>query len=480
VVKVQDAHSPWLLSPFTERIDEFDQQLDKAAPAADLAAKAASAAPGLLGADGVRHYFVAFITPAEERGLGGFMGNWAELTADQGSLTLTRSGRAEDLNQTPGRATREVTQPPDYVKRYARFQPGYFVQDVTFSPDMPSVGKVLGELYPEMGGDQIDGVLSVDPYGLAALLQLTGPIRIDGFADPITADNAADLLISKQYTQFASNAARKDFLDDAGRATFEKLVKADLPSPRKLGDVLSPAVAEHRIKFTSLTHDPAVNTDEQQLITALGADGTFPPKGDGDFFSLITQNKGNNKIDIFMHRKVQYSSTFDPETGSVSAHATVTIRNDAPPSGLPDAIIGSNDQKIPKGTNELFFSFYTPLGLRDAKVDTQTTPLEYQVELGYSVYSKFLTIPPGGTVTVDLDLFGTLTPGSTYSLGVFPQPSVNADEMVITTDVPPQWSITQEHRDGKSGFSIEPGNAKAVMADSPREYIQTQLDLGQR
>ena len=37
--------------------------------------------PGLLGADGERTYLIAFLNPSEQRGLGGFIGNYAEITA---------------------------------------------------------------------------------------------------------------------------------------------------------------------------------------------------------------------------------------------------------------------------------------------------------------------------------------------------------------------------------------------------------------
>ena len=41
---------------------------------------------------------MAFTTPAEARGLGGFMGNYAELTATDGQLGLTDFGRTAELN----------------------------------------------------------------------------------------------------------------------------------------------------------------------------------------------------------------------------------------------------------------------------------------------------------------------------------------------------------------------------------------------
>ena len=109
--------SPWLVGPVADVLGRVSDQVDAAAPQASLAAQGAAVAPGLLGGDGTRHYFVAFTTPAEERGLGGFMGNWAELTATDGKLTLSRSGRVSELNDVPGADKRVVTEPADYAAR---------------------------------------------------------------------------------------------------------------------------------------------------------------------------------------------------------------------------------------------------------------------------------------------------------------------------------------------------------------------------
>ena len=51
----------------------------------------------MLGANGKRVYFIAFTTPAEAHGLGGYMGNWAEITMDQGHISVTGFGRTADL-----------------------------------------------------------------------------------------------------------------------------------------------------------------------------------------------------------------------------------------------------------------------------------------------------------------------------------------------------------------------------------------------
>jgi hypothetical protein len=475
--EVRAIRSPWLLDVVAGQVDEFTDQLDDAAHESQLAAQASEVLPGMLGGDGPRRYFIAFTTPAEERGLGGFMGSWAELTAVDGKLSISRSGRAADLNAvsratTDGRVTVDV----DYANRYNRLFPGHYLQDVTLSPDMPTVAKVIGELYPKAGGERLDGVLVIDPEGLAALLELTGPIKMDGLDTPLSSRNAVEFLTVTQYREFESRGQREGFLEDAGRKTFEKLVRSDLPGPSKLGDVLGPVVKRQRIMFTSLHFG-----EEQELVDQLGAGGEFPRPDGGDFFSLRTQNKGNNKIDVFLERRIEYKATVDPATGALTAHVDIELHNAAPASGLPDAVLRSNDQPYPLGTNVLYFSFYTPHGLKEAKVAGTATGLEFQRELGYSVYSKFLAIPPGESLTVSLELFGTVTTdGGLYRLTVSPQPMINPDHVIASVEAPPGYVLSSRRLGRDPGFPVEPGGFKAVFADTPERRVTLAVGIAQR
>ncbi len=95
---IDDAESPWLISPLATRLADLDEELTDNGDRLDNAVLAVDLAPQLLGADEPRRYFVAFTTPAEVRGHGGFMGNWVEMTADGGRLTVSASGRTSDLN----------------------------------------------------------------------------------------------------------------------------------------------------------------------------------------------------------------------------------------------------------------------------------------------------------------------------------------------------------------------------------------------
>lgn len=461
--RIKQVHSPWLLPPLASAVDEVEDELALTLPELRLAASAAEKGPALLGATTPRRYLVLFTQPAESRGLGGFVGNWAELSADDGRLEIVRSGRSGELNAAPGSETRDVTSPPapkDYVERYGRFHPGKFFQDVTLSPDLPSVARAVAQLYPQMGGGKIDGVLTVDPYALAALLNFTGPVKIDGFDQVLTSENAAQILVKDQYLTFNAKNERTDFLDQASRQTFEQLVHGSLPSPKKLADVLGPVVDQRRLMFTSL------DGGEDELFEQLRVNGAFPEPQGGDFFQLVTQNKANNKADLYLHREVDYDTRYDPSTGSVESKVTITLRNDAPSSGLPKAVIGDNDQGLPMGTNVVYLSVYSALGLRSASDGNRPVALEYQQELGWSVYSQYLDIPSGGSATLELTLFGTIDAGRAYELRIGSQPTVNRDKVTLHLRSSSDWEITDAPE-----LNVDPGRGAASVVLQPPSMV---------
>jgi hypothetical protein len=412
--------SPWLVPPVSARIDQFLSEVDGVTVDARLAAEGARVAPGLLGGDGDRRYLVLFTTPAELRGLGGFVGNWAELTASNGKLTLSRSGRMAELRDG-GVFPRTLVAPDDYIARYGRFEPELNPQDITFSPDFPTVADVWMNQYPQSGGGApIDGVMAVDPIGLAALLELTGPVQVEGSDQPLTSENAADLLLRLQYVRYSDDSEeRLELLDDAGRATFDKLTTVDLPAPQDISKALAPVTRDGRLVFS--TREDA----EARFLERAGVRGGFPRPDGGDLLAITSQNSGNNKIDIFLHRSIRYDVRYDPGSGTVNSTATVTLRNDAPTSGLPLYVIG-NAQGDPLGTNRMYFSLYTPLTLSEVTLDGRPAQMEGAVELGSNVYSRFVSVPPQASVELKFELTGIVASGR-YRLVVPNQPTVNPD-----------------------------------------------------
>lgn len=429
----------WLLSPLAEARLDLVERLSDAVPDAQNALAAARVAPGLFGGDEPRHYFVAVTTPAEARASGGFMGNFAELEASGGAMRMTDFGRVHELNEAGDRESRElVGAPDDYVARYGDLRIPEFWQDVTFSPDFPSVARVIEGLYPQSGGRQLDGVISIDPYGLAALLELTGPVEIAQREEPVTSENAADLLLRDQYVEFEGDQAeRVDFLEATAFAVFDELTSGSLPGPGRIAEVLGPAVREGRIKLHS------VHQAEQGFFQRVGLAGAYPPVR-GHFVGVTNQNGSSSKIDAFLHRELRYEAAVNPASGRTDALVEVTLRNDAPPSGLPTYVLGGN--VAPEGVNRTYLSVYSPLEFVGARLGDQELEMDEETELGRQVYSAYVDVPPQSSVTVRVRLTGRLparVEGDTASVrvDVARQALVHPDEVEIDLRFPDEWRV---------------------------------------
>jgi Protein of unknown function (DUF4012) len=438
VAAVRASQSPWLLPPLADRLSRELARLQSTSATVQRAAEAIPKLPDLLGENGPRRYFLAIQTPSESRAAGGLLGGWGEITADGGHLRLTKFGHLNDLNVATPAASRHLVAPPDYVARYGHFLPEQDWSNINLSPDFPSDAAAIEGLYPQSGGQPIDGVIAIDPAGLAALLRVIGPVSVPAWPVPITADNAQQVLLYQQYAQAqpgnAAEVNRLDFLAALAQGTWERLTTGFSGSPQDLLTALGSAATGKHLMLA------ATRPSEEAVFKSLHVDGSMEPV-QGDFLGVVTQNAGGDKLDWFLHRQVDYQVQFDPATGKLSAELTLTLRNDAPSSGPSPFFTSSGlDPPLPRGDNKLYLSLYTPWTVTSSTLEGKSVSLDSQTELGRRVYSGGLVVPAGQSLTLRVDLAGKL-PGPQYRLVVFKQPTVNPDQVRTSVAVPWGWRL---------------------------------------
>jgi UDP-GlcNAc:undecaprenyl-phosphate GlcNAc-1-phosphate transferase len=439
--RVQEARQPYLVAPLFRAVDQLDRRLTTATNTTATAAEAARLAPAILGGTGTRRYLLAIENNAELRGGGGFIGNFGELTATEGQLRLDRFGRFAELRDASPPASRQFDVAEAFRHLGDPAAAGW--AHVNQSPDFPTGARLMADLYHQSGGPRVDGVIAADPQGLAALLALTGPITVPDWPEPIASANVVEVTLRDQYTRFEGNggaggrARREDFLGDVGQATWTAFTSAELGQPDRIANLASAAARQRHLQLFM------TRPSENALMEHLSASGRTPPLA-GDSLLVVNHNGAANKTDYFLSRRIRYDVRLQPDGDQTRLRAglDLTLKNDAPASGLPNGVIGPFDGRFAAGENVSRLSMYSPSIVRDARLGADPLELASAPVLGRFVHATELDMAPGSTTKLHVDLEGRAALRSGwFFLDLVRQPTVRPDQVDVRIEVPSGWRI---------------------------------------
>ncbi len=424
---IAERRSPWLLPPLESRMASLERQLLDLAPDTELARLALDSLPAMLGGDGTRRYLLLFGSPAESRDLGGHIGQWGELEARDGQLELTDSGPIIDL-WLGGNAGRRFQDDTRYPASYIDYRPEQFPQNWGASPDMPTVATAAAELYPQSGGQPVDGVAYIDPIAIAAMLTITGPVTDPITSTELTAENAVQYLTVDQYAA-PDEEERTDLLTRLLDEMFDALSGTALPGPERLSQILGPVVRGGNLQLWTF------GAGEHALLDRVGISGRLPALSSGqDALAVLTSNANPNKIDTYLTRSISHQVEWDRDAERIDTTTTVELSNGAP-ADLANRVVAGNEHGLPQGTNRMVLSLLSPLTAGEMRIDGEPVPFSVRREFDRWRYAVTVEIPPGEAVTVDLVASGPGPAGDTYQLVLAPQPLLAPDEVTVSVDI---------------------------------------------
>ena len=402
-VRLAEVERPFLVPSLRRAVQESEYRLVRADASARRLATSARIVPLILGSADTRHYFVAFQNSDEARATGGVIEAWAELVAEGGRLRVERSGRRHDLEE----------------KAAASGASGW--KDANVSPDFPTTARRIGELYAASGGRPISGVIALDPVGLASLLELVGPVPVNGLSEPVGPGNVIEIL---RRAQSPDNDRERDVVGPVVTAALDAFTKTDLGTAGNVVRTLGRAAEQQHLLIY------LARPEEEQALAGLAVDGRLPPVR-GDSILVVNQSTRSDPPKGNFGRALQYDVLLEPGRSTAEVSGRLGIRPGASSTGEP-ALLPEH------------VSVYSPFDAATATLGGRSVGIQSQPVLGRQAHSLLLDSPQREDQTLLVEMRGRLplAPDGWYRLDVVRQPSV-AQDLDVSIAVPGGWRIAE-------------------------------------
>jgi hypothetical protein len=306
----------------------------------------------VLGDGGPRTYLVEQVDPAELRGSGGFIGSYTLVTADRGLITVAPGKDVFTIDEGPNypaRGSQSWVDPPRALGK--AFTHGWVFGDSNFWPDFPASARAGQDLLLRETGTKVDGVITIDPWAVAHMLEVTGPLAITEAAFPVTVDskNFPEEVFQRLEKDTNNVPDKKAFFPAVATTVIDHLAKLPSQDWTKLLEALNAAVSErHMMVYFN-------NPNAQAEMVRMGWSGAVSPPSDGRELMLeVEANYGATKSNHFLERS--YDLTLNAEGGKLRHKLVIHLKN-----RIEDGYLGGRHYSY-------YLRFYCPAPATEVKV----------------------------------------------------------------------------------------------------------------
>ena len=287
----------------------------------------------LLGFNGPRTYLIEQTNPAELRSGGGFIGTVSIVRTDGGRVTLQHSLPVEQFDYCDAVGCvhpRPLPWQPGYVAppseltgyplpSYSRLT-AWSLEDSGFFPDFASNAATAASFCERLLGFRPDGVVAVDYYAVAPLLDLSGPLELPKYGITLTAQNFVDVIVGYDL---ARSPIHKELIASAADLLLGRLATLPPSTWAKALTVLGTQLARRHLQVHL---EPAAAAEAARR---LGLSDAFAPAGGADFLLETEDNYGGSKANYFLDRR--YHLTLTRIGATLHHRLVVDLTDNAPP-----------------------------------------------------------------------------------------------------------------------------------------------------
>ena len=388
------------IAQVTELVDKAKDGFATLDGAVDAAEKVAPVLPQMLGANGqTRNYLVYAMNNVEIRACGGFGGSQGLISVTDGQMSIgdfvPRIGLSED------EAVESVDEEDE-----ALFgdHSNLCNSGNTYSPDWPRNSQRVAALWKSQYGQDVDGVVGIDPVFLQYLLGLVGNVSLpDGTV--VDGTNAAKVLMHDVYWNYPVEESDGIFASVAS-AAFDKILGGigDVDVTKLVGAFERGAEEGRLIAWMR-------NDDEQNAIKEMGIDASLPDPDDPSadpVAGVYFNNLSFSKLDWYLNADTQIGQGVKNGDGTCSYRITVTLTNimtQEEAGKLPDYVAASASGAA-RDDERLYVSLFAPTGgnISDLTVEGTQFGLGAATWHGIPFYSGTVDLHAGETTTITYTL----------------------------------------------------------------------------
>lgn len=396
VQSIGDTH----IAQVTELVDKAKDGFATLNGAVDAAEKVAPVLPQMLGANGqTRNYLVYAMNNVEIRACGGFGGSQGLISVTDGQMSIgefvPRIGLSED------EAVESVDEEDEAL--FGNHS-NLYNSGNTYSPDWPRNSQRVAALWKSQYGQDVDGVIGIDPVFLQYLLGLVGNVSLpDGTV--VDGTNAAKVLMHDVYWNYPVEESDGIFASVAS-AAFDKILGGigDVDVTKLVSAVERGAEEGRLIAWMR-------NDDEQNAIKETGIDASLPNPDDPSadpVAGVYFNNLSFSKLDWYLNADTQIGQGIKNGDGTCSYRITVTLTNimtQEEAGKLPDYVAASAPDAA-RDDERLNVSLFAPTGgnITDLTVEGTQFGLGAATWHGIPFYSGTVDLHAGETTTITYTL----------------------------------------------------------------------------
>ena len=384
-----------LIAPVSAPVADLQTRVGKLALTTATAARAVRLLPPMLGAKGPRDYLLLVQNNAEPRATGGIPGSVILLRADHGAVTVVKQRSGSSLNLAAPALPVTAPEKALFGENLATD-----MRDVTFTPDFPRTGQLARAIWNAQVGGNVDGVLSVDPGTLAAMLGATGPVTVPN-GPPLTSQNAVPLLLNTMYLKITDPVKQDAFFSATASAVFKAMLGGQ-GDPAQVVRALAQSARDGRLLVWS------AHPQEQALLSGTVLSGDLVGvQGHSPVIGVFLNDGTAAKLGYYLHTDVVARTTACHPNGSQEMTIRVILKSTAPKNAaqLPRYITGGGIV-VPAGEVRTNVLLYPPKGgmVDSVRVSSGEPGVFSQNHKGFAVVGNTVQLKPGGQATIAYDV----------------------------------------------------------------------------